>query len=107
MGGIGNFSHVLNFIRADNSTQGTHQGAVQKLSGIEYGDGTYDLSNLSQINTVSNSHKPVEDFQKKYTTKAAREKALKNMTNAQIDKLIKASGTQQAKIYYSSFKKGK
>lgn len=48
---------------------------------------------------------PIQDFQKAYPTRAAKEKALKGMTNAQIDKLIKASTNTQAKIFYSSFKK--
>lgn len=47
----------------------------------------------------------IEKFQSDYPTKADKEKALKSMTNAQIDELIKASGNVQAKIFYSSFKK--
>ena len=47
------------------------------------------------------------DFQKKYPTKAAKEQALRGMSNAQIDSLVKQCGTQQGKIFYSSFKKGK
>ena len=47
----------------------------------------------------------VEIFQKKYPTKAEKEKALNNMTNDQIDELINASNNIQAKIFYSTFKK--
>lgn len=47
----------------------------------------------------------IEDFQKKYPTRAEKEKALRNMTNEQIDELIKASTNVQAKIFYASFKK--
>ena len=47
----------------------------------------------------------IEDFQKKYPTKADKEKALKAMSNAEIDELIKASTNIQAKIFYKSFKK--
>ncbi len=47
----------------------------------------------------------IEKFQKEYPTKEEREKALKSMPNEQIDELVKSSGTIQAKIFYSSFKK--
>ncbi|MCR5628149.1 hypothetical protein [Eubacterium sp.] len=47
----------------------------------------------------------IEEFQKKYITKEAKEKALNNMTNEQIDELINVSSNIQAKIFYSSFKK--
>lgn len=53
------------------------------------------------------TYKDVFEFQKAFPNKADREKALKNMTGAQIDKLVSTCGTAQAKIYYSSFKKGK
>jgi len=49
--------------------------------------------------------KDVFEFQKAYPTKAGREKALKQMSNAQIDKLAKTCGTIQGKVYISSFKK--
>lgn len=49
-------------------------------------------------------NKIIEDFQKKYPTKADKEKALRGMSNAQIDKLIAASSNTQGKIFYSSFK---
>lgn len=45
------------------------------------------------------------EFQKQYPTKAEKEKALKEMTNEQIDELIDASDNIYAKIFYSSFKK--
>ncbi len=47
----------------------------------------------------------VFEFQKAYPTKTEREKALKSMSNEQIDKLISTCGTPQAKVYYASFKK--
>lgn len=47
----------------------------------------------------------IEEFQKKYPTKADKQKALRAMSNEQIDELIKASGNVQAKIFYKSFKK--
>jgi len=53
------------------------------------------------------SFKDVFEFQQVYPKKADREKALKGMSDSQIDKLISTCGTPQAKIYYSSFKKGK
>ena len=49
-------------------------------------------------------NKLIEDFQKKYPTKAEKEKALSEMSNAEIDRLIKASTNVQAKIFYSKFK---
>lgn len=53
----------------------------------------------------SSSGNAVEKFQKAHPTKASKEKALKGMTNAQIDTLIKASTNIQAKNFYASFKK--
>lgn len=50
-------------------------------------------------------YKDVFAFQNAHKTKAAREKALKGMTNAQIDKLVATCGTKQGKAYYASFKK--
>lgn len=47
----------------------------------------------------------IEEFQKKYPTKSEKENALRNMTNAQIEELIKASNNIQAKAFYASFKK--
>lgn len=49
--------------------------------------------------------KKVDEFQKKYPTKADKEKALKSMTNKEIDALIADSTNIQAKIFYKSFKK--
>ena len=51
------------------------------------------------------TYENVFEFQKAHPTKAGREKALKGMTNTQIDKLVKTCGTPQGKAYYSSFKK--
>ena len=53
----------------------------------------------------SSSGNAVEKFQMAHPTKASKEKALKGMTNAQIDTLIKASTNIQAKNFYASFKK--
>lgn len=47
----------------------------------------------------------IEDFQKQYPTKSEKEKALRAMSNEQIDELIKASSNIQAKIFYKKFKK--
>lgn len=49
----------------------------------------------------------VDKFQKAHPTRASKEKALKGMTNTQIDTLIKSSSNIQAKNFYASFKKGK
>ena len=49
----------------------------------------------------------VLEFQKKYPSKAAKEKALKSMTDAQIDELIADCPNVQGKIWYKSFKKNK
>lgn len=49
----------------------------------------------------------IQEFQKAHPTRASKEKALKSMTNSQIDKLIKASSNIQAKNFYASFKKKK
>ena len=50
-------------------------------------------------------YKDIFEFQKAHPSKADREKALKQMSNAQIDKLAKTCGTVQGKVYISSFKK--
>lgn len=47
----------------------------------------------------------IEEFQKKYPTKADKEKALRAMSNSEIDALISASTNIQAKIFYKKFKK--
>ena len=49
--------------------------------------------------------KIIENFQKTYPTRAAKEKALRGMTNAQIDRLIAANPNKTAKSFYASFKK--
>ena len=51
------------------------------------------------------SYKDVFEFQKAFPTKAEREKQLKSMSNAEIDKLISTCGTPQGKVYYKKFKK--
>ena len=45
------------------------------------------------------------DFRKHIRQKHQRKKALRSMTNAQIDSLINDSSNIQAKNFYSSFKK--
>lgn len=51
------------------------------------------------------NYKDVFEFQDAHPNKDEREKALKLMSNEQIDKLISTCGTPQAKTYYASFKK--
>lgn len=50
--------------------------------------------------------KLIEEFQKKYPTREAKEEALKKMSDEEIDKLINASTNVYGKIFYSKFKKG-
>ncbi|MBP3806441.1 MAG: hypothetical protein J6I76_21550 [Oribacterium sp.] len=45
------------------------------------------------------------EFWGKYSTKEEREKALKKMTNEEIEEVIKGTPNIQGKIYLSSFKK--
>lgn len=47
----------------------------------------------------------VDEFQKKYKTKAEKDEALKNMSNEEIENLIKTSTNLYGKIYYKSFLK--
>jgi len=54
-----------------------------------------------------NQFKDVFEFQKAYPSKPDREKALRNMTNEDIDKLVATCGTNQGKAYYASFKRAK
>ena len=54
-----------------------------------------------------NQFKDVFEFQKAYPSKPDREKALRNMTNEDIDKLVATCGTNQGKAYYASFKRTK
>ena len=49
--------------------------------------------------------KIIENFQKANPTRAAKEKALKSMTNAQIDRLIAANPNKTAKTFYATFKR--
>lgn len=49
--------------------------------------------------------KIVEEFQKRYPTKADKEKALTVMSDAQIDELIADTSNIQAKIFYNKYKK--
>ena len=47
----------------------------------------------------------VLEFQKKYPTKEEKAKALKAMSNKEIDELIADCPNVQGKIWYKSFKK--
>ena len=49
-------------------------------------------------------NKIIDDFQQKYPTRADKEKALRRMSDSQIDKLISANPNVQAKIFYSKFR---
>lgn len=55
--------------------------------------------------STAKTQSAVQKFQKAHPTRASKEKALKGMTNAQIDKLIKSTPNIQAKNFYASFKK--
>lgn len=57
-----------------------------------------------QNKAKAKSYKDVFAFQKAHPTKASREKALKGMSDSQIDKLVLTCGTAQGKSYYASFK---
>lgn len=48
----------------------------------------------------------VDEFQKKYPTKEAKTAALKKMSDAEIDQLIKGSTNIYGKMFYKSFKTG-
>lgn len=47
--------------------------------------------------------KAVQAFQEKFPTKAKREKALRSMSDEEIEILINSCGTAQGKNYYTSF----
>lgn len=49
----------------------------------------------------------INTFQERYPTKQEKEYALRNMTDEEIDVLIKASPSVYGKIFYTSFKKNK
>ena len=66
-----------------------------EITGI---DGNSILSMISGGMTVF-------EFQEMYPTKMAREKALRAMSNEEIDEIIASCGTAQGKAYYASFKK--
>lgn len=51
------------------------------------------------------AYERLKAFQEKYKTKADKERALKAMSNEEIDSLIKDSPNIQAKVWYSKFKK--
>ena len=47
----------------------------------------------------------ISTFQTRYPTKQEKENALRNMTEEEIDVLIKASPSVYGKIFYSHFRK--
>ena len=53
----------------------------------------------------SKNYNNIFELQKAHPARAEREKVLKQMPNAQIDKLISTCGTNQGKAYLASFKK--
>ena len=56
---------------------------------------------------VKMAYEKVKAFQEKYPSRADKEKALKAMSDKQIDELIADSPNIQAKVWYKSFKKNK
>ena len=58
----------------------------------------------NNLNTV-NGGTSIFEFQKMYPTRGAREKALRGMSNEEIDEIISSCGTPQGKAYYASFKR--
>ena len=58
----------------------------------------------SDLNKV-NGGTSIFEFQKMYPTRGAREKALRGMSNEEIDEIISSCGTPQGKAYYASFKR--
>ena len=59
---------------------------------------------MSTLDQVSGGM-TVSEFQALYPDKAARENALLQMSNEEIDEIIASCGTPQGKAYYASFKK--
>ena len=49
-------------------------------------------------------YKDVFSFQNAHKTKQSRERALREMSDSQIDRLVSSCGTKQGKAYYASFK---
>ena len=56
-------------------------------------------------NKTTDPYKIIKDFQKANPTKEDKKRALKKMSNAEIDRLIKASPNVYAKNFYAAHKK--
>ena len=56
--------------------------------------------------TRQKHYQTVFEFQEDFPTREEREEKLKEMSDSEIDQLIRSCGTIQGKIYYSKFKKG-
>ena len=63
-----------------------------------------EISNVDSILSMINGGMNVFEFQNMYPIKPLREKALRGMTNEEIDEIIASCGTAQGKAYYASFK---
>jgi len=64
-----------------------------------------EITNVDSILSMINGGMNVFEFQNMYPIKPLREKALRGMTNDEIDEIIASCGTAQGKAYYASFKK--
>ena len=64
-----------------------------------------EITNVDSILSMINGGMNVFEFQNMYPIKPLREKALRSMTNDEIDEIIASCGTAQGKAYYASFKK--
>ena len=56
---------------------------------------------------MDEKHTLIKAFQEKYPTKEAKEEALKQMPDEEIDRLINDTSNIYAKNFYSKFKKNK
>ncbi len=82
------------------------EGCWQDLKDVTYDEAMEILEEWGFVHKTSD-FKDVFEFQEAYPSKSDREKALRNMTNEDIDKLIATFGTNQGKAYYASFKRTK
>ena len=64
-----------------------------------------EITNVDSILSMINGGMNVFEFQNMYPIKPLREKALRGMTNEEINEIIDSCGTAQGKAYYASFKK--
>ena len=64
-----------------------------------------EISSVDSSLNMINGGMTVFEFQQMYPTKMAKEKALRGMSNEEIDEIIASCGTAQGKAYYASFKK--